>query len=587
MLASSGIHDTNKRRISLIEEHVGALAMFWVIFTFLTYPVSLRPGSLVLGRPFEDAFESIWYLHWYKQAIFDLGISPLFQPDIFYPGGWDLRFAILPPLYPAFLSPLTALVGPIVAYNLSLMGSCVLAAYGVFLMTRALGAGTMGSILAGVTYAFYPNREVYLGGFLNLLLGSMWLPWMIYGLVQANRNPQIRLRWMVFSGLTYGFSIAGAWQFVFIGTTVWLIFGAVSLWPVIRSAWRTWIWPIAAAFLASFCIAGPLLLNAMDVRQQMGTGVEFSFENVDASSVSIERFLIPSALNPLMWNLARETFPLTNGEDGVASFGYIPLLLGLLSVWRRRQSVYVNGLLVLVVIGVVLMMGTTVHWWGRSLHIPMPALILYRFVPPFHLFHHFGRWGLVASLGIAALAGLGLTEITRRSSSWKRIIVGIGCLLCLLLEFNLQPLPAVTSIEQMQRSVDDWLAAQPERSVIIEYPLAYTMHGQSLYYTITHGQKIVHGYSSILPAGFPELLQELNRWPDDAAIDLLEDIGVRYVLVHSFAGDNFEEESLPVLLSIERLRLIGRFDTSVGPVRNTYLFELVENAVLLDEAETD
>lgn len=89
-----------------------ALLVFAVVTIYLLYPVAIHPAALVIGRPFDDVFEYVWYLHWYKEALFEQQVSPLFQPDIFYPTGWDLGFTSFPPLYPILLSPLTALVGP-------------------------------------------------------------------------------------------------------------------------------------------------------------------------------------------------------------------------------------------------------------------------------------------------------------------------------------------------------------------------------------------------------------------------------------------------------------------------------------------
>jgi hypothetical protein len=208
------------------------------------------------------------------------------------------------------------------------------------------------------------------------------------------------------------------------------------------------------------------------------------------------------------------------------------------------------------------------------MRIPLPALVLYWVFPAFRSFHGFSRWGAMLSIGMGAMAALGLTHLAKRLGLRLRIGLSAGCLVLLLVELNMQPLPAVTSIEQMSRGVDRWLAAQPERSVIIEYPLQYTMRGQSLYYTIAHGQKIVHGYSSILPAGFPELLTTLLQWPGDVSLERLQEIGVRYVLVHIFVDDNFETEMLPQLMAIPRLKLVDHFPTPIGRVREIYVFEL-------------
>ena len=41
------------------------------------------------------------------------------------------------------------------------------------------------------------------------------------------------------------------------------------------------------------------------------------------------------------------------------------------------------------------------------------------------------------------------------------------------------------------------------------------------------------------------MLPVLNQWPEPPALDLLAQIGVKYVLVHSFIGDDFEHQQLP------------------------------------------
>lgn len=587
------------------DERVLALGIFSLITLFLTFPVLLHLSSLVNGRPFEDAFESIWYLYWYKHALFDLHVSPLFQPDIFYPLGWDLRLAIFPPLYPFLLSPLTLLVGPVAAYNLTMIGSCIAAAYGMFLLVRSMSGNLWGGLLAGVAFAFYPQREVYLGGHLNFLLGSMWLPWMLYGMVRTVRSAERRTQWAAFTLISYALAVCGAWQFVFIGGVVLLI-GILGYWlSAMRYDPKGWSRPLVIGLLAWGLIAGPLLWGALSVRNQIGEAAEFTFEEVDNTSVSIERLVVPSALNPLAWDLARRTFPLVNGQDGVAVLGYIPVLLSLLQLLKSRRfdADHQVGLM-LIVTGVLLMLGTTLHFWGKpillslspttadrlrdiaqkaglpqitsgqAVRIPGPVLFAYWLIPPFRSFRHFGRWGLVGSVGIGMLAGLGLTRMTDGVKGGLRTVVGGAALLLVVVEFNTQPLLALTSTAQMHRTVDDWLAARPEPGVIIEYPLGYTMHGQSLYYVLAHHQKIVHGYSQVFPAGYPEMLTVLNQWPEPATLDLLERIGVKYILVHSFEGDDFEDKQLPALVSVPRLRLIARFPTPIGRVKDIYLFEL-------------
>lgn len=279
----------------LILEHCGALLIFGTAFAYLTFPVSVSPDSLILGRPFEDAFEYIFYLEWYRQAIFDLKVSPLFHPYVFYPTGWDMRFVAFPPLYPLALSPVTQVFGPVFTYNASLLITCVLAAYGVFLAARALGANWWGAVFGGIAYAFCPHREAYLGGHLNFLFASLWLPWMICGMIRAAKHKRHQVTWAAIAGLSLALSIAGTWQYTLIGGITLILFLGGTL-SKDRKIWNEKRFKMLLAFILAWAIVCvPLLLGAWDAlssRQKLGEEAAFAFQAVDGTSVNVERLLV-------------------------------------------------------------------------------------------------------------------------------------------------------------------------------------------------------------------------------------------------------------------------------------------------------
>ena len=592
------------RTQKILEELVWPLFLFTTLTVVLTYPVSFNPGGMINGRPFEDAFEYIWYLSWYEHALFGANVSPLFQPDIFYPTGWNLGFSAFPPIYPTLAAPFTALLGAVRTYNLLVEFTCIFAAYGIYLLVRALGSNRWGAIFAGIAFAFYPQRVVYFGGHLNFLIGTMWLPWLIYGVVRARQTARRRSAWMVFAGFSFAMTIGGSWHFLFLGSVGLVLFISMYLWSdltkqVTRSCWLR---PFAAFVITTTVIIGPFLLNASVARRQYGPTTPFEFASTNFTAVSLERFLIPSAMNPVFWDFARVRFPLWNGQDAVVHFGYITLLLSAYALWRLRPwSSAVRALLIMLIVSTFLMLGLTLHWMGRPISIaipdvklfeqffpmlvlengeigiPMPALLPYLLLPSFRTFHHFSRWGLVSMLGLSVIAGLGLSYfLSQRRVGMPRTLMGCAAILILLFEFNTQPLPSVTRIADIQRSVDTWLAAQPEQSVIIEYPLDYAAKGQTLYYSTVHGQKMIHGSGSLMPQPYTENLPTLNQWPEQSATTLLKQLGVRYVLVDVLEWDTaFEEDTLPAILANESLAPVQLFEEQIGPVRAIYVFEIV------------
>jgi hypothetical protein len=594
----------NSRLQGVLKTFVWPLFLFTTVTVVLTYPVSLNPGSMIIGRPFEDAFEYVWYLSWYKQALFDANVSPLYQPDIFYPTGWNLAFSAFPPIHPTLAAPMTAILGAVRTYNLFVMFTCVVAAYGIYLMVKILGGNAWGAVFAGIAFAFYPQRAVYLGGHLNFLVGTMWLPWLFYGLIRARQSTRRRTAWMAFAGFTFAMTIGGSWHFLFLSSIGFSSFAIVYLWADLRDGERRsdWIWPSIAFLLTAIVVIAPFLLNAYSARAQLGGNALFDFTSTNRTSVSLERFLIPSAINPIFWDFARVRFPLWNGQDAVVHFGYITLLLSAYALWRLRPwSSVVRALLIMLLVSTALMLGLMLHWMGEPVSfpmtntalierflpmlvlengrigIPMPALLLYVLHSPFRSFHAFSRWGLISMLGLSVLAGLGLSSfLHHRHPGICRALIGCAAILILGFEFNTQPLASVTRLDDIQRSVDTWLAAQPEQNVIIEYPLDYAGKGQTLYYSTIHGQKMVHGAGSLIPQLYTANLPTLNQWPAETTTSLLEELGVRYVLVDVFEWDTtFEEDTLPAILVNESLEPVRVFEEQIGPVRAIYVFEIV------------
>ncbi|MFN2179817.1 MAG: hypothetical protein ACK2UV_10045, partial [Candidatus Promineifilaceae bacterium] len=333
----------------------------------------------------------------------------------------------------------------------------------------------------------------------------------------------------------------------------------------------------------------------------------------------IERLLVPSALNPIFWDLAREKYPLWNGEDGVVGFGIIVIVLAIVGAAKFTFKPRARwALLILALIGLLLMAGPFLKFQGKPIavtwpaagqladiypdlaletggvRVPMPALAIYKFVPPLRSFHHFGRLGMVVVLCLGTLAGLGITTIQKKLSPRAGLLFGTTVLLLLLLEVNPQPQKSITSIAGMHRVVDDWLANQPQKSVIMEYPVYYSFRPRALYNALTHQQKIIHG-SSIVSPDYLERRRILEQWPEDPAVDLLQKLGVNYVLVHVPPGqEDFATNVMPGLLQDGRLELVAHFTNDpaeklaplflnghIEPLgdsmQETYVFELVSN----------
>ncbi|MEJ2752464.1 MAG: hypothetical protein P8169_07295, partial [Chloroflexota bacterium] len=129
---------------------------------------------------------------------------------------------------------------------------------------------------------------------------------------------------------------------------------------------------------------------------------------------------------------------------------------------------------------------------------------------------------------------------------------------------------------------------------IMEYPVYYSFRPRALYNALTHQQKIIHG-SSIVSPDYLERRRILEQWPEDPAVELLQKLGVNYVLVHvPPEQEDFPMNVMPGLLQNGRLELVAHFTNDpaekltplflnghIEPLgdsmQETYVFELVSN----------
>src|SRR5260370_37493356 len=139
----------------------------------------IDPADTWIGSPKDPAL-FIWYLGWMPHDLTQ-GHNPLFTDYLSYPQGVNLMWNTSM-IFPALLLwPVTALFGPIVAYNLLITAGLALSAWFGFLAARRLIDRQLPCFVAGLIYGYspaliaqalgHPHVEVALFPPLALLLG--------------------------------------------------------------------------------------------------------------------------------------------------------------------------------------------------------------------------------------------------------------------------------------------------------------------------------------------------------------------------------------------------------------------------------
>jgi hypothetical protein len=112
------------------------------------------PFSRVIGLgPDPPVF--MWYMRWVPYAL-SHGANPFFTNYLDYPSGINLMWQTSVPLLSLVLWPVTATLGPIVAYNLMMTASVALSGWTAFIAFRRHVTRPWTALLGGLVFGFSP-----------------------------------------------------------------------------------------------------------------------------------------------------------------------------------------------------------------------------------------------------------------------------------------------------------------------------------------------------------------------------------------------------------------------------------------------
>jgi hypothetical protein len=553
-------------------------------------------STYVIGHPYSDSFEVLWQLSWVKNAIFQQGVSPLFAPSIYYPHGWYLASGAQPVWWMMALSPLTLILGAIATYNLTVLATLVIGAWGVFLLMQHFSRSFLAGLVAGCVYVFAPVLAFREGGHLHILLGMQWLPYLAL-FSHKSLEDKARRRYWLGAGVFLALTILGHWQFLLMAPLVPLCVIAFAKAPL-RWLQRAALM-LRIGFVALILLA-PFALHAKFARDQMFTDTStFPIVEQDAFSLSLDRLFVPNPIHPLWGKWSRQQFPIGSEADMV-SISYAALGLALIGALKGLSAR--RAYLILSILAIILALGITLHWNAQRVAfslpaqmaavvrnvegkilgpellppdnqvlIPLPIAFLVRLLPLFNEARVWARYAIIAMLGVAALGGLGTEFLVRRWPRTGNWLVG-GLLLIVLAENLTMPYRYFTEVSSNTRPIDLWLASQPKSMSLIEYPVQSSAK-LALYRQSLHGQNVANGFMSKIPTYYSQALPQLGEWPNLAALPILRGWDVQYVLVNGTNDEQFTKVVLPSLQSLTGLCLV-REDNEPDQNLHTYLYRI-------------
>ncbi|MCC7362420.1 MAG: hypothetical protein IT317_23270 [Anaerolineales bacterium] len=394
----------------------------------VTWPLAARLTTHLAGEAggTSDTLEFVWSTWWWKRALLDLGHNPAWISVLQWPEG--MRFPLLPLMAQSFVValPLTALAGPVAAYNVVFLVSFVANGLAAYALCAELSGDRRAGFLAGLVWAFYPNLlgHALSGHLFQLVLFSFPLAALAW--VRLLLAPSARRA--VWAALVLG-----------LASTVHPIYLAYFVLPWLAAALGVGVWQARRAYLTPARVRGvalalglyallllplaaPALLAAAQgqlayLAPERGT-VELS---LDALS-----YLVPAPRQPLvaLTPLAGFARAVVSRENETIGFvGWAPLALAVLGARRRPAASRVW--LALGLGGALLALGPLLKLGGalalvpvevEAFPLPLPYAWLAR-LPFFAWSRAPGRLSVLVALALAVLAALGYAALAPR---WKR-----------------------------------------------------------------------------------------------------------------------------------------------------------------------
>ncbi len=412
------------------------------------------PGRYVLGGPFTDAHKHVW-AYWHTLAVLGEGTWP-FTSYLSAPQGGVLQDIMLAPAL--LMLPVTAVLGPVIASHLWVLGSLWFVGASVFWLARRLVGGTAGPLAAGLLAQTSP----YLMGY-PLTSGvherlAIWIfPLVALALLRARDGdtgrfdaPLLGLGTLV---AIYGCQVYGIFLVVGLGLAAPFLVGRPS-WPRLRALLPPLV-AIGVALLVGL-VAAQVLTNHPEnlVPQQAGRldtrlGVT-PFAAIGAS--------LPELFSP--WGVAAQ-HP-DDVVDRIWSLSYVGLvplvavIAGLIRMRRRSVQVVVGLGLAMTVLAVGPRFELGGRWfWSPPFHAVAHLVPYYGSTPPI--------WQQAALF--PALAGVGVAALVATTRWWVGPIVVV---LALAERALVLPVPLIVQTTPLE--VSEVVEAIGDEGAVMQFP---------------------------------------------------------------------------------------------------------------------
>jgi hypothetical protein len=552
----------SKELLKFIQQPSFLAFVYFVIATIvMTYPLVLKMGTAAIGGGGGDGTYFIWLVRWYQKALFELKISPFFNPYMNYPQGWNMATTDITPAMVALALPGSLLFGPTWGYNFAMLVSFVLSGWGMYLWVKHLTKSDLAGLIAGTIFAFIPFKMAhYITGHLSLA-GTQWFPFYFWGLFDLLKQEKFSWKPVLMASISAG--LIGLTSPYYVYMTI--IMSGVFLMGFLifkgnKRLNNKVFWKSVMAFgLLAAILVGLSMLPYLNLNAQNGLA-DRSVDYLNRYSASPTDFFIPSIKQFLWGQWIDDYFDPDFFNEATLYIGAVSFVLAVIAWWKWRKSEFPDLLgisLLVILVSFVLAMGIQLHWLGKQVtflprylqpifhrtdmpQIYLPAYYLYKFLPFFSKMRVMMRFGLFTLIFFSMTAGLGAYMLTKAVA--PRIKPWVGIVLLTLVFIDFYPGYLTGFVTTAARPVDAWLASQPDTGAVAQFPFSQESDQNQVYNTIVNLKPYLGGYfNANQPEQYLRIRPVMDGFPSPDSVAMLEQLGVAYVVVDSSQYSNYPD----------------------------------------------
>jgi hypothetical protein len=547
---------------TFLQKPVFLAFVYFVIMTILmTYPLILKMGTSAIGGGGGDGTYFIWLVRWYQKALFELKISPFFNPFLNYPQGWNLATTDITPAMVAFALPGSLFFGPTWGYNFAMLVSFILSGWGMYLWVKHLTKSDLAGLIAGTIFAFIPFKMAhYITGHLSLA-GTQWFPFYFWGLFDLLKQVKFSWKPVLLASLAAGLIGLTSPYYVYMTIIISAVFlVGFLIFKGFKRLKDKEFWKSVTAFgLLAVLLVGVSMLPYLNLNAQSGLA-DRSVDYLNRYSASISDFFMPSVKQFLWGQWIDNHFSPEFYNEATLYIGAVSFVLAMLAWWKWRKADFPDLLgisLVVTIASIILALGIQLHWLGEQVtflprilqpifhrtampQIFLPAYYLYKFLPFFSKMRVMMRFGLFALIFFSMTAGLGASILIKSAAPKIKAWVGIGLLILVFIDFY--PGPLTGFVPTTARPVDGWLAEQPAIGALAQFPFSQESEQSQVYNTIVNQKPFLGGYfNANQPEQYLRIMPVMEGFPSNESVAMLKTLGVAYVVVDSSQYTNYPD----------------------------------------------